>query len=201
MDPILVVGLGNPGTEYECTRHNVGFRTVEELARRFRVTMRAGRGDYLFASRTIAGKEVVLSKPMTYMNNSGQAVAELLERYNARLDDMIVVADDFALPLGMIRVRAKGTDGGHNGLSSIIYQLNSHEFGRIRCGIRREEMPPKESMAEFVLSPFDPHERERVEDMVVTAADAALEFARSGIGRTMNRFNRRQDQPRKAQEN
>ena len=194
MDPIIVVGLGNPGTEYECTRHNVGFRVVEELARRLRISMRAGRGEYLVASRTFAGKEVVLSKPLTYMNNSGFAVSELLEKYNARLDDMIVVADDFALPLGTIRVRAKGTDGGHNGLSSIIYQLNSQEFGRIRCGIRQETMPTKERMAEFVLSPFEPHERGRVEVMITRAADAVLEFARSGIGQTMNRFNMRSGQ-------
>ena len=191
MDPILVVGLGNPGTEYERTRHNVGFRVIDEMARRLKIHLRAGRGEYLLASRGVGGKEIVLCKPLTYMNNSGVAVSELLEKYQARLDDVLVISDDFALPLGAIRVRASGSDGGHNGLSSIIYHLNSDGFGRVRCGIRREVMPPKERMADFVLSPFEPDEVERVDEMVVRAADAALESAISGISRAMNRFNRR----------
>lgn len=193
MDPILVVGLGNPGTEYECTRHNVGFRVIDELARRLKTPWKPGKGEYSFASRSVGGKDVVLGKPLTYMNNSGLAVSDLLERYHVGLQDMIVVVDDFALPLGTIRVRAGGSDGGHNGLSSIIYSLNTDGFSRIRCGIGQEAMPPKENMAEFVLSPFESEEMDRVEKMVARAADAALEFVESGIGQTMNRFNRRAD--------
>ena len=191
MDPIIVVGLGNPGTEYEWTRHNVGFKVVDELSRRFKTPMKAGRGEYLFASRRIDGKKVVFAKPLTYMNNSGTAVGDLLEKYIARLEDLIIVADDFALPLGTIRVRAKGSDGGHNGLSSIIFQLNSSEFARIRCGIQQEMMLSKERMAEFVLSPFDTEERKTAEAMISRAADAVMEFVAAGIARTMNRFNTR----------
>lgn len=191
MDPIIVVGLGNPGTEYDWTRHNVGFKVIDELARRFKISIRPGRGDYLFAACRISGKEVVLVKPLTYMNNSGIAVSELLEKYSAGLHELMLVADDFALPLGTIRVRTKGSDGGHNGLSSIIYQLNTNEFARIRCGIRREIMPPKERMAEFVLSPFEREERETVDAMIAKAADAVVEFTTTGIAKTMNKFNTR----------
>lgn len=191
MDPIIVVGLGNPGTEYDWTRHNVGFKVIDELVRRFKTSIRPGRGDYLFAACRFSGKEVVLVKPLTYMNNSGIAVSELLEKYSAGLHELILVADDFALPLGTIRVRKKGSDGGHNGLSSVIYQLNTTEFARIRCGIRRDIMPPKERMAEFVLSPFEREERETVDAMIAKAADAVVEFATTGIAHTMNKFNTR----------
>jgi peptidyl-tRNA hydrolase, PTH1 family len=191
VDPIIVVGLGNPGTEYDWTRHNVGFKVIDELARRFKTSIRPGRGDYLFAACRICGKEVVLVKPLTYMNNSGIAVSELLEKYSAGLHELILVADDFVLPLGTIRVRKKGSDGGHNGLSSVIYQLNTTEFARIRCGIRREIMPPKERMAEFVLSPFEREERETADAMIAKAADAVVEFTTTGISRTMNKFNTR----------
>ncbi len=195
MDPIIVVGLGNPGTEYEGTRHNIGFEVVEELTRRFRSPVRAGRGEYLIATHQFAGRTLILAKPMTYMNNSGSAVAELLEKFGASLQELIIVADDVALPLGAIRVRAKGSDGGHNGLWSIIYQLNSDEFARVRCGVRQESMPPKDRMAEFVLSPFALGEATTVGEMIGRAADAVFEFAASGIHRTMNRFNTRSRQP------
>lgn len=195
MDSIIVVGLGNPGTEYEGTRHNIGFEVVDELTRRFRVPMRAGRGEYLIATHQFTGKTLILAKPLTYMNNSGTAVADLLERFRALPQELIVVADDVALPLGAIRVRAKGSDGGHNGLWSIIYQLNSDEFARIRCGVRQEAMPSKDRMADFVLSPFGPRETTTVREMIGRAADAVLEFAVNGIHRTMNRFNTRSRQP------
>lgn len=191
MDPIIVVGLGNPGSEYEPTRHNVGFKVVDELARRFRSHLRAGRGEYLFAVVSVPGKDIVLSKPLTYMNNSGVVVSELLERYKTGLDKLMIVADDFALPLGTIRVRGRGGDGGHNGLSSIIYQLNSNEFARIRCGIRSEMMPPRERMAEFVLSSFEPGEMKEVDEMIQRAADAVIEFGELGINQAMNKFNTR----------
>lgn len=189
MDPIIIVGLGNPGIEYEGTRHNVGFEVVDELTRRFRARMRAGRGDYLIASHRIAGRDLLLAKPLTYMNNSGAAVADVLERSGATLQELIIVADDLALPLGTIRVRAKGSDGGHNGLASIIYQLNSDEFARVRCGIQQEVMPPKDRIVEFVLSPFEPGEAAVVKQMVGRAADAVMECVAVGVTKAMNKFN------------
>jgi len=191
VEPIIVVGLGNPGTEYDGTRHNVGFKVIDELTRRFEVPVKAGRGEYLFASHRDAGKELILAKPLTYMNNSGTAVAELLERYGASLHQLTVIADDLALPLGTIRVRAKGSDGGHNGLRSVIYQLHSSEFARIRCGIRQGKMPPKDQMTEFVLSSFEREEQAVVDAMTALAADAVVAFATRGIAQAMSTFNRR----------
>jgi peptidyl-tRNA hydrolase, PTH1 family len=187
--PLVVVGLGNPGAEYEGTRHNVGFQVIDELARRVKSRLKRGDGDYLFSLCRMDGRNLVLVKPLTYMNNSGQAALGVLERFAAPIENLMVIADDFALPLGVIRVKPKGSDGGHNGLYSIIYTLGSNEFPRIRCGIQQEAMPGKNEKADFVLSAFEPGEIEAVNAMVVRAADAALEFGRTGIARTMNLYN------------
>ncbi len=124
------------------------------------------------------------------MNNSGEAVVDVLEKYPIPLQNVLVIADDFALDIGTVRVRAGGSEGGHNGLRSIIYFLNSDEVPRIRCGIKKETMPPKREMSDFVLSPFDDDERETAGTMISKAADALEDFARSGIERTMNVFNK-----------
>ena len=189
MESIVVVGLGNPGEEYHNTRHNVGFLVIDELCRRFKKNLKSGEGDYLLAHARIGDRAAILVKPLTYMNNTGIAVAEVLERFNTPQQHALVVADDFALPLGTLRIRTKGSDGGHNGLYSVIYHLNTNKFPRVRCGIKKDVMPPKTEMADFVLSPFEDDEHERVKDMVGRAADAVTEFATSGIARTMNRFN------------
>jgi peptidyl-tRNA hydrolase, PTH1 family len=186
---ILVVGLGNPGSEYAGTRHNAGFMVVEELARRARVRFRPGKGDFWYAPTSSSEGDVILVEPATYMNQSGTAVVEALDQFALTVSDMIVVVDDFALPLGSLRIRPGGTDGGHNGLASTIYQLSTEEFARLRCGIRKEVMPPKELTAEFVLTQFDVAERPTVETMVGRAADAIQELQRSGIERAMALFN------------
>ncbi|MBX2990280.1 MAG: aminoacyl-tRNA hydrolase [Bacteroidetes bacterium] len=190
-ESIIVVGLGNPGFEYEDTRHNVGFMVVEEVSVRLGSMWKPGKGEYLFTTAIVDGKQVVLVKPLTYMNNSGSAVVEVLERFPARIENVLVVVDDLALELGTIRIRAKGSDGGHNGLRSLIYYLNSNEFPRIRCGIQQKEKPPKRDVADFVLSPFESDRRDEVEMMIRNAADAVEEFFRSGIERTMNLYNTR----------
>ncbi len=187
--PIAVVGLGNPGFEYEDTRHNIGFMVVDEVSARHRWMWQREEEDYLLARSHALDPEVMLVKPLTFMNNSGAAVRDVLERYSIPLTHLLVVVDDFWLNLGTIRVRAKGSDGGHNGLRSVIEHLGTEEFARIRCGIRTEHMPPKDKMAVFVLSPFEQEEKEKVEKMIDTAADAVEEFVRSGIERTMNIFN------------
>jgi peptidyl-tRNA hydrolase, PTH1 family len=189
VDPLIVVGLGNPGSEYENTRHNVGFTVIDELCGRFKKGLAHGKGDYLCSVARLQLTTVVLVKPLTYMNNSGLAVVDVLQRYRASLADTLVIVDDLALPLGAIRARAHGSDGGHNGLYSIIYHLNSSEFPRIRCGIRSDTMPPKEERAAFVLSAFESKEAGTVDAMINRAADAAMEFVRFGIARTMNKFN------------
>ncbi len=186
MDAVAIVGLGNPGTQYQETRHNVGFLVVNELCRRLRAPLKPGKGEYLIARTNLEGIELYIAAPMTFMNNSGTAVVGVLERYRLTARDLLVVVDDFALPLGTIRFRLKGSDGGHNGLASIIYMLNSHEFPRLRCGIGTAAMPQDSDMAPFVLSPFEAGEVPVVKDMVKRAVDACLEFARTGHARPVN---------------
>jgi PTH1 family peptidyl-tRNA hydrolase len=189
--PIIVVGLGNPGFEYDDTRHNVGFMVVDALSAKFNCLWYPGRGEFLVAQTRIGEKNVVLVKPLTYMNNSGRAVRDILEQYNVPLSQLLVVLDDFWFDVGMIRLRSKGSDGGHNGLSSIIYHLHSEDFARLRCGIRNEGMPAKSELATYVLSPFEDDEKEKVEAMIATAAEAVIEFALYGIEQTMNKVNTR----------
>ncbi len=185
-----IVGLGNPGSEYEGTRHNVGFAVVERLAQTLRLEFRAGRGEYLLAERMLSGEKIVLVKPVTYMNDSGVAVKEIVESYELPLSQLLVVADDVHLPLGALRLRPDGSDGGHNGLASIIYQLESQDFPRIRCGIGNATTQVKTGeLTEFVLSVFEVHERNSIESMIDRAADAAFMVAVQGLQAAMNKFN------------
>ena len=162
-----IIGLGNPGSEYDGTRHNIGFTVVDKLAKKFDADFHAGRGEFVSTSFRVKGEQVLLVKPLTYMNNSGVAVKEILEQHHLLLEELLVVVDDFQLPLGTLRLRTKGSDGGHNGLASIIYQLESDEFPRLRCGIQSEAMPKnKNMMADFVLSPFEEKEQDKVKKMI-----------------------------------
>ena len=186
---LVVVGLGNPGTEYEATRHNVGFRVVDTLCRRWERQFRPGKGQFFFAHGILAGQEVALVKPVTYMNNSGEAVREALEKFGVEAGSLLIVLDDVALPLGTLRIRPAGSDGGHNGLYSIIADVGTEEIPRLRCGIGPNDTVPGRDMADFVLSPFRKDERAAVDGMIVRAADAVTEFAAGGISSAMNRFN------------
>ncbi len=184
-----MVGLGNPGAGYEFTRHNIGFLVIDLLLSRWNKRLRPGKGEYLLARGGYAGEDVLLVKPLTYMNRSGSAVRDVLEREGLPPEKLLVVCDDFALPLGTLRLRSRGSDGGHNGLASIIVELQTEEFPRLRCGIQQEAMPPKEAMADFVLSTFERAEEETVRTMIDRAADAVQEMVVSGLGRTMNLYN------------
>jgi PTH1 family peptidyl-tRNA hydrolase len=188
----LVLGLGNPGPRYRRTRHNLGFMVVEALAARW--GGRAGRTEHeafvVEAERN--GEPVLLARPLTFMNRSGLAAERLLSFTGLAAGEMLVVVDDFSLDLGLVRVREKGSHGGHNGLRSIIETLGSDEFPRIRVGIRAGEVP--EDLAEFVLSEFSEDEILTVQEMVGAGADAVETFLADGAAVTMNRFN----SPRKA---
>ncbi len=186
-EPFLIAGLGNPGYEYENTRHNAGFHVVEELSVRHNAAWKPGKGEYLYSRYVSDDADVILLKPLTYMNNSGYAVHGAMEFFQVPLRNLIVVVDDLAFKTGTIRIRMKGTDGGHNGLRSVIYHLNTIEFTRIRCGIGHG-VPPR-SMSEFVLSPFEKEEWGIVEQMTKRAADALETIVRSGPSRAMNEFN------------
>lgn len=191
---VVVIGLGNPGRDYVHTRHNVGYKVADILAESLRCAFHPGKGEYVAGVGSLRDIEIAVAKPVTSMNESGIAVAEIVERFGVALDQILVAFDDFQLPLGALRMRQSGSDGGHNGMYSIIYQLQSDAFPRLRCGIATEQMPQDKSlMADFVLSEFGKNEIPAVEDMVVRAADACLSFAVDGISKAMNLYNRKID--------
>ena len=185
----MIAGLGNPGPVYERTRHNIGFMVVDELSRRLGISFERGPGQYLQALKTRGGVTFHLVKPVTFMNNSGEAVLEAADRHALVGDALLVVIDDFQLPLGVLRLRAGGSDGGHNGLRSVLSHFGTEDIPRLRCGIGKEVMPPAEERRNFVLAPFDSDELAIARDMVARAADAASLFAKSGIHHAMNLYN------------
>ena len=184
----LIVGLGNPGRKYRDTRHNVGFAVVEELAGRHSGAFESAPAEALVARlRTLGEGGTLLLKPLTMMNASGFAVSEVARYFRVALGDILVVADDVNLPLGRLRARPSGSAGGHNGFRSIIEQLGTGEFARLRVGVGRGD--PRRNLADYVLDGFDDDERPVVADAVGRAADAGELFVAEGIERVMNRFN------------
>jgi PTH1 family peptidyl-tRNA hydrolase len=181
----LIVGLGNPGREYQDTRHNVGFAILDELASRHRIYVKSRRGKALIGEGTIAEERIILAKPYTFMNLSGQAVADLSRRYHLEPSNVIVICDDVNLPLGRLRIRAGGSAGGHNGLKSIIYSIHTQEFPRVRVGIGS----PRGDMIDHVLNKFRREERVVIHDSVKRAADAIEAILSSGVDQAMNLFN------------
>lgn len=186
----LIVGLGNPGREYEMTRHNLGFMLIDRLlakanGRRFRSESSAR-----IAEVEIAGQRVLLVKPQTYMNLSGDAVRPLLERYaGGNPADLLVASDDVALPFGMIRVRARGSAGGQKGLKSIIERLGTQEFARVRLGVKPDH--PLDDLSKFVLSPIRNRDRELLDETLDRAVEAVSVILTEGVERAMARFNER----------
>lgn len=185
----LIVGLGNPGSEYDGTRHNIGFDVLELAARALGLRFRRHRLYRSAAGRKL-GDEIVLAQPGTWMNNSGEAVRELLSVHGINPDRLIVCCDDLHLPLGTIRLRKQGGDGGHNGLRSVIREIGSPDFPRLRCGIRGASAPaPGEATSGYVLDPFEAGELDEARAMAARAADAILLTVRDGIDRAMNIVN------------
>lgn len=189
----LVAGLGNPGDRYRDTRHNLGFRVVESLARarggRWREpgrTRRAARID-------VAGRDVLLLEPLTFMNLSGDALRPVVDAEALPMNRILVVCDDIALPLGQLRLRPGGSDGGHNGLASVIERLDANDFPRLRMGVG--PVPPRVDAAEFVLAEFLPEEKTAVDEMITTSAECVVAWVTDGIGRAMGRYNTRRESP------
>ena len=166
----LIVGLGNPGYQYHLTPHNLGFMAADRLAEDSGVKFSARESQAATAVTQIAGVPALLAKPETFMNLSGLAVARLLERHGLEAEDLIVLVDEVELPLGSIRIRARGSAGGHNGLKSIIGALGSDSFARVRMGVGPEQ--PIEDRVSYVLSPFRKRDDETVEEMIERAAEA-----------------------------
>lgn len=189
----LVAGLGNPGDRYTRTRHNLGFRAVELLARRRGARWGKPARGLVVTRADLGGHDVLLVKPQTYMNLSGDALVPLVAKEALPLDRLLVVCDDFALPLGTIRLRKSGSDGGHNGLGSIIERLGTLDFPRLRLGVG--PVPERVDPAEFVLAEFFPEEEEAVGASLVAAADCIEAWVVQGIDRAMGRFNARPERP------
>lgn len=178
----VIIGLGNPGSEYHHTRHNIGFDIVDAVAADRKIEFDAGRGEFLIARGSYRENEFVLIKPLTYMNNSGIAVAEVLDNFGVPGENLLVVVDDFHIPLGTLRLRRQGSSGGHNGLYSIMYHLQSENFPRLRFGIGSESMPKQKSgMADFVLSQFADEELDNVRTGIIEARNKILEIIVEGI--------------------
>jgi peptidyl-tRNA hydrolase, PTH1 family len=185
----LIVGLGNPGKEYRDTRHNVGFMVVDEIARRHGLTwaMAPGQVPETFVAKRFGEAAVLLAKPLTYMNRSGDAVAALARYYDVATPDALIVVDEAALPFTRLRARARGSAGGHNGLKSVIERLGSTEFPRLRLGVGRGD--GRRDLADHVLAKFESGERADLETFITRAADAAEMFAVEGIDKVMNTYN------------
>lgn len=184
----LVIGLGNPGESYAATRHNVGFWTVDLLAKRHGIELKTRRHHSKLGTGVIQGVPVLLAKPQTYMNLSGEAARALLHAYHLKPEQMLVVFDDIWLEPGVVRVRAKGSAGGHNGMKSIISALGTEAFPRVRIGIGQP--PETMDLADYVLSPPTPEERVLLLNVVERAADACEAWLTEPIEQVMSRFNR-----------
>lgn len=190
----VIVGLGNPGPKYAGTRHNVGFEVIDYLAAAPGCGPFRSKFQAQVAELKEAGEQVLLVKPETFMNLSGRAVRQIVDFYKLPPADLLIVSDDFNLPLGKLRARAKGSHGGQNGLRDIQQQLGTDEYARLRVGVGQ---PGPGEAVDFVLSRFKPAERKAVEEAVAKAADAALVWVRSGIEACMNRANGPEPQPKK----
>src|SRR5262245_41032027 len=185
----LIVGLGNPGKEYEWSRHNLGFMLIDKLAERENTTVKRRECRSLVGNAVIEGERVHLAKPQTYMNLSGEAVACLIKKHQVTdmAGSLIVISDDLALPFGTIRLRARGSAGGHNGLKSIIGTLGTTEFARLRIGIQPEH--PIDDTKEFVLHEFRRGQRKELKEILERAAEALRSVLRNGIAKAMSQFN------------
>lgn len=189
----IIAGLGNPTRQYEKTRHNIGFDTIDALADAYHVTMDSSKFQAVYGSGIIAGQKVLLVKPQTYMNNSGEAIGAFLNYY--KLDpasQLLVIYDDISLAPGSIRIRLKGSAGGHNGIKNIIAHIGTQEFARIKVGVG--EKPKEWDLADYVLGRFSKEDREKVEDAVKDAIAAAELIISDDAAQAMNLYNKKKVQ-------
>ncbi len=187
----LIVGLGNPGREYAGNRHNIGFMCLNHFARKHGVKFDEKRNKARVGTGTVAGRDVVLARPQTFMNSSGDSVSLLVKRYNVNLADLLIIHDDLDLPPGKLRIRQGSSDGGHKGAQSIIAALGSQDFVRLRIGIGRPVKIPltEQDVFDYVLSDFTPEEKQIVSQTIPLVSEAILCFITEGIKAAMNKFN------------
>ncbi len=180
------MGLGNPGFRYKRTRHNIGFLVIDYLKKTNESSPPVKNRNYTFTKFAFGEESVILLKPLTYMNRSGEAVAELVRQFKIPHGNLLIVLDDFNLPFGKLRARSRGSDGGHNGLASVIHELGSNDFPRLRVGIGKDNQT---GTIDFVLSKFNRKEKKELPGLIDLAAEACLHFVGGGILKTMNKFN------------
>ena len=191
----IIAGLGNPGKRYENTRHNVGFDAIDELVDRYRIPGSGVSHKAMVGKGIMEGQKVLLAKPLTYMNLSGEAIRGLVDYYKIDPEtELLVIYDDISLEPGNIRIRKKGSTGGHNGIKSIIAQLGTQNFQRIRIGVG--EKPKNWDLADYVLGTFGKEDRPLVEEAIGNAAEAAAMIIQGKIDEAMNRFNRTKEAPK-----
>lgn len=184
----LIAGLGNPGRQYEMTRHNIGFHTIDYIADRLGVKVKKLKYKAIYGDAEINGEKVLLVKPQTYMNNSGESIIDFVNFFKIPVENVIIISDDISLDTGRIRVRGKGSAGGHNGLKSIIYHLNSDQFPRVRIGVGAPQHKDYD-LADFVLGRFTKEEIPVLEEAIIKADKACCEIIARGYGSAMNKYN------------
>jgi peptidyl-tRNA hydrolase, PTH1 family len=181
------VGLGNPGTQYQNTRHNVGFMAIDELAKRWGISVTQSKCKALVGEGNVGGTKVVLMKPMTYMNLSGESIRSYMDYYKVALEDLVVLYDDLDTEIGRIRLRYQGSPGGHNGIKSIIQHVGTQQFNRIRMGITRPQ--PGGNIVDYVLGNFPKAEQDKLQAMISQTCDAAEFALMATFEQTMAKFN------------
>lgn len=183
----LIVGLGNPGKEYEDTRHNVGFKAIDILSERNNISLNKIKFTSVYGEGRIGGQKVILLKPQTYMNNSGLAVKEAASFYKIKNENIIIIFDDIDIDFMSVRIKAKGSPGSHNGMKSLVNQLGTKDFPRVKIGIGKKR--PGENLASFVLARFPKEERDLMDQVIDLASQGAEAIVRDGIDQAMNEYN------------
>ncbi len=183
----LIVGLGNPGRQYEETRHNIGFKVIDELSEQLNIPLDKAKFNGIFGQGMVNGEKVLLLKPLTYMNLSGECIRPLMDYYDILVDEILVIYDELDLPVGKIRLREKGSAGGHNGMKSIINHLGTQEFKRIRIGINRPTNGMK--ITDYVLGRFQAEESEDIKNAIRNSSEAAQAWLSTPFLQVMNEFN------------
>ncbi|HAT4139365.1 aminoacyl-tRNA hydrolase [Clostridium perfringens] len=182
---ILIVGLGNPGKQYEKTRHNIGFDVIDYMADKYNIDVNREKFKGICGEGFIENKKVILLKPLTYMNLSGESIREFANFYKLEDDEIIVVYDDISLDIGRLRIREKGSAGGHNGIKSIIQNLGGDKFPRVKVGVGQ----PKDNLVNHVLGKFSKEDREHIEKVIPVVSDAIVEIVKNDAKESMNKFN------------
>ena len=191
----LIIGLGNPGSEYARTRHNIGWMIADAFAGKFRIKIDTHEKEAMTGTGRVAGGSVMVAKPLTYMNHSGEAVKLLANAYAESLQELIVVYDEVDLPLGRIRIRERGSSGTHNGMRSVVASLASESFPRLRFGVRGANYAEAGRLRDYVLDDFEESELPVVDRGIERSVDALVLFARGDLRRAMNEFNRDEPEP------